>query len=172
MTYEEFKLKLKTRLQRTKPDAVGHWTRYLEQACPDLDEFITNLCFLFLKGGVDPLRDYPQFINDLDVVWYFETFIQRQANAIQSKRDNEPLVLALAAIAIIGHRSDPRDLTIWIDDVYYAAKNAGVPEPQKYFGETADLVVNQRDYVAKRMRTYPALIERLEEEKAKGIRGS
>lgn len=171
MNFDEFQLELRGRLRRTEPDAAGHWTRYLKQASPDLDEFITNLCFAFLKGGVDPVRDYPQFIRNLDVLWYIESFIERQAKAIQAKGDHESLVLALAAIAIIGHWSDPRDLTIWIDDVYQASRNAGVPEAERYFEQTADLISNQHEYVAKRMRTYPALFERGQQERAKRIQG-
>ena len=167
MTFDEFREKLAAKIRKTDPSPAGFWTRYLEESCPDLDSFVADLCFAFLNGGGNPLRDHREFADHSDVVWYLAEFARQQTQAIKTKSDNDSLVLGLAAAAILAEHSDPRDVIIWIDELYQAARNAGIAEPQVYFERVAALLPERSKFVAQRIRNYPAVFEKFELEKAR-----
>jgi len=171
MTFDEFREKLAAKIRKTDPSPAGFWTRYLEESCPDLDSFVADLCFAFLNGGGNPLRDHREFTDNPDVVWYLATFVKQQARAIETKSDNDSLVLGLAAAAILAEHSDPRDVSIWIDDLYQAARNSGIAQAQVYFERVAALLPEQSEFIAQRIRTYPAVFEKFELEKARRRNG-
>jgi hypothetical protein len=171
MTFDEFTQKLAAKIRKTDPSPAGLWTRYLEESCPDLDSFVADLCSAFLKGRGNPIRNHPDFANNPDVVWYLATFVKHQAQAIKTKSDNDSLVLGLAATAILAEHSDPRDVTIWIDDLYQAARDAGIAQAQAYFERVAALLPDQNEFVAQRIRTYPAVFEKFELDKARRRKG-
>ena len=167
VTFDEFIRALKARVRKTQPSPAGLWSRYLDESCSDLDAFVVNLCYSLLQGDEGKKKDYSSLRADDDALWYVQRFIEEQASRVKGKSDNEPLVLGLAAVVMIAPKSDPRDVIGWIDRLYYAARNAGVPEPHVYFERLAGLLADQSEFLAQRMRNYPALIESHEFEMAK-----
>ena len=172
-TFAEFERKLKAVVRRTPPDNVGNWTRYLSGGVPELEEFIEELCHAFLRGDLSHREAVAEFLTaDDDVLWFTARFISEQARTVKGVADCGPLLLGLAATAIIGQSSDPRDVTGWIDALYYAARTAGICDREKQFQNVANLVVSQGGYTATRMRAYPALIEAHETQKTMVPKGT
>jgi hypothetical protein len=164
MTFEQFRQILKNKVRKTQPDQVGLRRRYMSDTPPGLDSFVADLCYSFLRGdsGVD--EQSQAIADDDDTMWYVEQFIKTQVATIRSRSDNEPLVLGLAAVAMIAPRSDPRDVVIWIDHLYAAAREAGVPEPETYFKKVADQIRAKNEFLAQRILNYPAVFEKFESE--------
>ena len=164
--FAEFERKLKAVVRRTQPDSVGNWSRYLSESVPELEQFIEELCHAFLHGDFSHRAAVADLLTaDDDVLWFMERFISDQVRTVKGEADCGSLLLGLAATAIIGQSSDPRDVTGWIDALYYAARTAGICDREKQFQNVANLVVRQAGYTATRMRTYPALIEAHETQK-------
>jgi hypothetical protein len=131
MNYDQFVSKLKSLVRRTTPDPVGHWTRYLENEDPALVDFVVSLCRSYVNGDEAARRKIEECVKDDDVLWLIQRFIEDQCELIQNRSDVEALLLGLAAVAIIGYCSDPRDVNLWVEGLYSAAVAASVPERAK-----------------------------------------
>jgi hypothetical protein len=137
--YAHFKTLLKERVRRTSPSRAGLWTRYLEGNESDLNEYVVSLCYSFLNGSDIERETICRQVDDDDVVWFFEKFVNDHTKAIQRSCDNEALILGLVALAIIGLQSDPRDISLWAYELYRAAYAANISGCEDYFHKVGSL---------------------------------
>ena len=153
---------VKRMVKKTRPSPAGLWHRYLEQAMPDADQFVIELCYGFLQGSAAFEEAFSEIVADDDLLWYVQEFIESEAGAIRKHEDNEPLVVGLAAVGIIAPGSDPRDVTGWIDLLFQTARAAQVKEIQMYFERVASRLQTRCPLAANEMRSYPARLHRFE----------
>lgn len=154
MNHNEFKSKLKSLVRRTVPDRVGHWTRFLDSVDPSLEEFIISLCYSFLRGDESKRREIENQMNDKDILWFIQTFIENRSAAIQKPSDTESLLLGLVAVAIIGPNSDPNDVTIWLGDLYLASVIGSVSERKQLYERIGNIAAEKWG-LAKQIRLFP-----------------
>lgn len=154
MDINEYISKLKSVVRRTEPDCAGHWERHLTASRFEFDMYIRSLCHSFLTADVLKRREYEIQLNDDDVLWFLQEFIDIQVAAINKYSDTEPLLLGLAAVAMLGPHSDPRDVTIWLHDLYYAAVLANVSERKQFCIQVGKLASTKWG-VADQIRLFP-----------------
>ncbi|HTI98924.1 MAG TPA: ankyrin repeat domain-containing protein [Dongiaceae bacterium] len=127
--------------------------------CLELDEFAVFLCYEFLGGTETKRREIEAMANDDDILWFFEAFIDRQAAAIEKGSDTEALLLGFTAVAIIGPNSDPRDVTLWLGDLYLTAVIASIPERAQLCERVGSLAAEKWG-VAEQIRMFPSRNEK------------
>jgi hypothetical protein len=165
ISFLEFRQRVKGNVNRTTPTPAGLWYRSLEEDVPEADKFVIWLCYGFLQGGTDLDDVASGILSDDDLLWYVQQFVDREAKAIQKPQDNEPLVVGLAAVSIIAPKSDPRDVTGWIDTLFQAARTAGVRDIPVYFERVAAQLQGTCPLAADQMRSYPRVVEEFEARK-------
>lgn len=170
MDYNAFKSRLKLLVRRTAPDRVGHWTRYLVSADINLSEFVISLCYEYLNSEESKRREIESLMNDDDILWFIQTFIDGQAAAIEQPSDTEALVLGLLAIAIIGPNSDPRDVTFWLGDLYLAAVIASIHTRKELYEKVGNIAATKWG-VAEQIKLFPERNEKAIQ-RAAGIKTS
>jgi len=121
----QFTESLDNRIRRTEPDAAGTRTRYLVDDAKDLWDFAVQLCYSYLTSESARL-EIPKWLQDENLLWFFQEFIHRQSESLSKTRDTEAIVLGLTAVVLIGIYSDPRDLVLWTGEIYSAARESGI----------------------------------------------
>lgn len=108
------------------PDRSRDTRRYLVAEDTELDDFATSTCYGYLQAPEADRRQLENLIDDDDCLWFFEQFIHCQCERVGAG-EREGLLLGLTAVAFIGLKSDPRDVSTWVYDLYKAAASAAIP---------------------------------------------
>jgi hypothetical protein len=155
---------LKVQIRKTAPGPTGYFEQYLAEESPELADLARRLCEAFLEGTAEQRDEIAFDSDDDDILWWFSEFIGAQAALIRGSEDSAPLRLGLAAIAIIGTRSDPRDVTGWLSALSQAARKVCVSNWRQEFENIGDYAADiattfgqSGNYLKKLIQSYPGV---------------
>jgi hypothetical protein len=101
------------------------------------------LCYTYIAASEADRRSIENQVCDDDIIWFVHKFIDCRAEEIRRPSDVEPLLLGLAATAMIGPHCAPMDIGLWGFELYKAAFHAGVSERRRLCEQVASLATSE-----------------------------